>query len=126
MFKNRDISDYIDDILTAISDIEAFTKNMSYRTFSKDKKTINAVIRSLEVLGEATKRIPKPVRQKYPEIPWNKMAGMRDVLIHDYMGVDLKTVWKVTQERLRELKPLLEDFRTMIRKSGQDVKVMKY
>ncbi|PKN37520.1 MAG: DUF86 domain-containing protein [Deltaproteobacteria bacterium HGW-Deltaproteobacteria-2] len=118
MFKNRDISDYIDDILTAISDIEAFTKNMSYRTFSKDKKTINAVIRSLEVLGEATKRIPKPVRQKYPEIPWNKMAGMRDVLIHDYMGVDLKTVWKVTQERLRELKPLLEDFRTMIRKSG--------
>jgi uncharacterized protein with HEPN domain len=113
MFKKRDVSDYIDDILIAIYDIETFTKDMSYETFAKDKKTINAVIRSLEILGEATKLIPKPVRQKYLDIPWNKMAGMRDVLIHDYMGVDLKTVWKVTQERLHELKPLLEKFRTV-------------
>jgi uncharacterized protein with HEPN domain len=117
MYKNRDIEDYIDDILIAISDIETFIKDMSYDKFEQDKKTINAVIRSLEILGEATKRIPKPVRQKHPDIPWNKMAGMRDVLIHDYMGVDLKTVWKVAQERLQELKPLLEKFRTMLRKN---------
>jgi uncharacterized protein with HEPN domain len=75
--------------------------------FAEDKKTVNAVIRSLEILGEATKRIPKSFRQKYPDIPWSKMAGMRDVLIHDYMGVDLKTVWKVAEERLPELKPPL-------------------
>jgi uncharacterized protein with HEPN domain len=108
MYKNRDVSDYINDILTAISDIESFTRGMSFETFEKDKKTINAVIRSLEVLGEATKRIPKQVRQQNPDIPWNQMAGMRDILIHDYMGVDLKTVWKVTQERLSVLKPILE------------------
>jgi uncharacterized protein with HEPN domain len=113
MYKKREVYDYIDDILIAISDIETFTKDMSYDTFAQDKKTINAVIRSLEVLGEATKRIPKPVRQKYPDIPWNKMAGMRNVLIHDYMGVDLKTVWKVTQERLQELKLLLEKLRNV-------------
>ena len=108
MYKNRDIEDYIDDILIAISDIETFIKDMSYDKFEQDKKTINAVIRSLEILGEATKRIPKPVRQKHPDIPWNKMAGMRDVLIHDYMGVDLMTVWKVARERLPALKPMLE------------------
>ncbi|MCX5814675.1 MAG: DUF86 domain-containing protein [Proteobacteria bacterium] len=85
-----------------------FTRGMHYETFAEDKKTVNAVIRSLEVLGEATKRIPASFRQKHPDIPWSKMAGMRDVLIHDYMGVDLKTVWKVAQERLPELKPLFE------------------
>jgi uncharacterized protein with HEPN domain len=108
MYKGRDVSDYINDILTAITDIESFTKDMTFTTFAADKKTVYAVIRSLEVLGEATKRIPKSLRQEHPDIPWNKMAGMRDILIHDYMGVDLKTVWKVTQDRLAELKPSLE------------------
>ena len=108
MSKGLEIADYLDDILTALSDVEEFIGDMNYETFSEDKKTINAVIRSLEVLGEATKRIPTSFRQKHPGIPWSKMAGMRDVLIHDYMGVDLKTVWKVAQERLPELKPLLE------------------
>jgi uncharacterized protein with HEPN domain len=126
MSKNRDIDDYIEDILIAISDVEAFIKDMSYETFAQDKKTINAVIRSLEVIGEATKRIPKPVRQKYPNIPWDKMAGMRDVLIHDYMGVDLKTVWKVAQDRLRDLKPLLEKFRNMLRNAEEDIKQGRY
>ena len=109
MSKGREVSDYLDDILTAITDINEFTKGMHYEAFATDKRTVNAVIRSLEVLGEATKRIPPPLRQKYPGIPWSKMAGMRDILIHDYMGVDLKTVWKVIQERLPELKPLLEE-----------------
>jgi uncharacterized protein with HEPN domain len=108
MSKSREMADYLDDILTAIADAEEFTHGMHYETFAEDKKTVNAVIRSLEVLGEATKRIPTSFRQKHPDIPWSKMAGMRDVLIHDYMGVDLKTVWKVTQERLPELKLMLE------------------
>ncbi len=108
MSKEREVADYIDDIIVAMTDIEEFTHGMSYDLFSGDKKTINAVIRSLEVLGEATKHIPSSFRKKYPEIPWNKMAGMRDVLIHDYMGVDLMTVWKVSQERLPELKSLFE------------------
>ncbi|MCF8057605.1 MAG: DUF86 domain-containing protein [Desulfocapsa sp.] len=86
------------DILAAIAEIEEF---------SFDRKTTNAVIRSLEVLGEATKHIPSSFRNKHSEIPWSKMAGLRDVLIHDYMGVDLKTVWKVIQERLPELKIML-------------------
>lgn len=82
---------------------------MSYDDFAADKKTVNAVIRSLEVLGEATKHIPPAFRHKHADILWSKMAGMRDVLIHDYMGVDLKTVWKVALERLPEIKPFVMD-----------------
>jgi uncharacterized protein with HEPN domain len=108
MSKGREISDYLDDIRTAIADAVEFTHGMSYEMFETDKKTVSAVIRCLEVLGEAAKHIPTSFRKKHPDIPWTKMAGMRDVLIHDYMGVDLKTVWKVIQERLPELKPLLE------------------
>ena len=103
MYKNREISDYLEDIRNAIAEVDEFIKGMTFENFANDKKTINAVIRSLEVLGEATKHIPEEFRKKYPNIPWSKMAGMRDVLTHDYMGVDLKTVWKVAIERLPEL-----------------------
>lgn len=108
MSKARELTDYLSDIKTAIADVNEFTGGMSYETFVADKKTVNAVIRSLEVIGEATKHIPASFRRKHPDIPWNKMAGLRDVLIHDYMGVDLKSVWNVTQNRLRELKFLFE------------------
>ena len=69
MPKGREIDDYLDDILTALSDVEDFTRGMYFETFSEDKKTINAVIRSLEVIGEATKRIPPSFRLKHPNIP---------------------------------------------------------
>lgn len=108
MSKARDISDYLEDIRNAISEIEEFIRGMAFEDFEKDKKTINAVIRSLEVLGEATKHIPDDIRKNHPSIPWRQMSGMRDVLIHDYMGVDLKTVWKVAIERLPELARMIK------------------
>ena len=108
MSKGREITDYLDDIRDAIAEVEEFTCGMDYESFAADKKTVNAVIRSLEVLGEATKQIPALFRKKHPEIPWSKMAGMRDVLIHDYMGVDLRTVWNVVRDRLPELRSSLE------------------
>ncbi len=111
MYKGREIADYLNDINAAIEEVEEFTLGMTFEAFALDKKTVNAVIRSLEVLGEATKGIPATFRRKHPDIPWSKMVGMRDVLIHDYMGVDLKTVWKVAVERLPELRVLLEALR---------------
>jgi uncharacterized protein with HEPN domain len=92
MYKGREIVDHLKDIFSAIEDAEEFISGMNYEVFAGDKRTFNAVIRSLKILGEATKRIPASYRQKHSDIPWSKMAGMRDVLIHDYMGVDLKTV----------------------------------
>jgi len=109
MSKGRELADYLTDILTAIIEVDQFIAGMTFDQFEEDRKTINAVIRSLEVLGEATKHIPASYRNKHPDIPWSKMAGMRDVLIHDYMGVDLMTVWKVAKERLPEIKLLVED-----------------
>lgn len=108
MSKGRELADYLADILAAIIEVDQFIAGMTFDQFEEDRKTINAVIRSLEVLGEATKHIPASYRNKHPAIPWSKMAGMRDVLIHDYMGVDLMTVWKVVKERLPEIKTLVE------------------
>lgn len=103
--KDRFIIDYLNDIRDSINDIEEFTKNISYDDFYADKKTNYAVIRSLEILGEAAKKIPNHIRDEYKNIPWKKIAGMRDVLIHDYFGVDLRMVWNVAIKEIPKIKP---------------------
>ena len=100
--------DYIADILTAIQEVENFTHGMDFEDFASDKKTVNAVVRSLEVMGEAAKRVPEGVRQRYPDVPWKRMTGMRDKLIHEYSGVDLEIVWGVVKTELPPVKPLVE------------------
>ncbi len=105
----RDYRDYLQDIIDSISDIWAFTRDMRFEAFVQDRKTVNAVIRSVEVIGEATKRIPKSIRDKHPSVPWKKMAGMRDKLIHEYFGVDLEILWKTTREDIPSLKSLIQD-----------------
>lgn len=102
--KNREYMDYLIDILNSINEVEVFIWNMTYEDFIEDKKTSNAVIRSIEVMGEATKQIPKPVREKDSSIPWKKMAGMRDKMIHEYFGVDYDTVWRTAKNILPKLK----------------------
>jgi uncharacterized protein with HEPN domain len=80
--KSRDIKDYLQDILDAIYDVEDFTKGYTYEQFIEDKKTLNAVVRSIEIIGEASKHLPDALKTKYPEVPWKEIAGMRDKLIH--------------------------------------------
>jgi len=105
----RDCYDYVKDILESIKEIREFTKGMDFEEFSKDKRTVNAVVRSLEILGEAAKKIPSNMREKYPSIPWKRMSGMRDKLIHEYHGVDLEIIWTVVQEELPPLQPKIKE-----------------
>jgi len=95
---------FIKHIRDSINEIDSFTKNVSKEKFIEEKLIQNAVIRSIEVIGEAVKNLPEGFRRKYKEIPWNKIAGMRDKIIHHYFGVDLETIWKVVKEDIPQLK----------------------
>ena len=86
---SRDYSVYLEDILEAIQKIQQYIEGLSINTFSRDSKTLDAVVRNLEVIGEATKRIPEEIRSKYPGIEWKKIAGLRDMLIHEYFGINV-------------------------------------
>jgi uncharacterized protein with HEPN domain len=83
----REIGDYIEDIISTMDKAIDFVKNMSYEEFTRDDKTVYAVVRAIEIIGEAARKIPGNVRKNYPEIPWNDMAGMRNKVIHEYFGV---------------------------------------
>ena len=104
----REYEDYLRDLLNKKKKIQNFIKDLEFESFKQDDKTKFAVIRGLEIIGEATKHISEEFRKKYPEVPWKEMAGMRDVLAHDYFGVDEETVWLTAKEKIPQLKPSIE------------------
>ncbi len=105
--RKRVIGDYLQDILDSIVAIEEFIESMSIDNFKQDRKTIFAVTRAIEIIGEAVNNIPESFRSKYSDIPWRAIAGMRDKLIHQYFGVDLDVLWETTQQDVPQLKVLI-------------------
>jgi len=95
--------DFLSDILEAARRITAYTMAMDYEAFLADLKTQDAVIRNLEIIGEATKNLSRELRDRYPGVPWKAMAGIRDRLIHDYFGVNLDIVWQIVSGELPQL-----------------------
>ena len=96
----RDYKQQLDDILQAITFIREYVKDMDYKAFEADRKTQDAVIRNLEIIGEAARTVPEEVRDKAAEIEWYKIIALRNILIHEYFGVNLKIVWDVIQNKL--------------------------
>jgi len=103
----RDMRLYIEDILDSIAKIEQYTKNINEQNFLADTQIQDSVFRRLEIIGEAVKNISNDIRNKYPEIPWRKIAGLRDILIHEYFGVNARRAWKVAKEDIPDLKQQL-------------------
>ena len=91
---------FLGDCKEAILRIGAYTDSLTYNDFSNDTKTQDAVVRNLEILGEAVKNISKELKQKYPQVHWKDLAGLRDKLIHHYFGVNLDIVWNVLRQEL--------------------------
>ena len=104
----RDYRLFIEDILDGIEKIEQFVGDLSFDEFVKDDKTSSAVVRKLEIIGEATKNIPMYIREKYEDLPWNDMAKMRDKIIHAYFGINYKIVWAAIKKEIPKLKPRLK------------------
>ncbi|MGC8815871.1 MAG: DUF86 domain-containing protein [bacterium] len=110
----RKASLYIKDIITAIEKIEEFVGSMSFNEFVQDDKTASAVIRKLEIIGEATKQLPSNIRLRFQNIPWSAMAKTRDKIIHFYHGVDFEVIWKIIKEDLPPLKPLFKEIYNLL------------
>jgi len=104
----RDASIYLKDILENIDKAVGFVGGMDYPEFAKDEKTFYAVVRCIEIIGEASKNLPEPVKKEHPEIPWRDIAGMRDKAIHSYFGINPQRIWQVIKEDLPVLRPVIE------------------
>jgi len=103
----RSVKLYFGDILRATDRIEKYTKSFIFDKFRKDDKTIDAVVRNLHVIGEATKNIPADIRARHGEIPWREIIAMRNMLIHEYFGIDIEILWKTVSEDIPDFKKQL-------------------
>ena len=99
----RDYRALLEDIAEAAEAIGEFTAGTTKADLARDRKTRDAVIRNLEVIGEAVKKLPEEPRSRHPEIEWSRIAGLRDILIHDYFGIDMDIIWDVVQTKVPDL-----------------------
>lgn len=104
---NRSPDILLADMLEAIERIESFTVGMDGHAFEQDRKTIDAVVRNCEVLGEAASRLPEDFRKSHAEVPWHQAIGLRHRIVHEYFGVDLEIIWQIVQHDLPVLKARL-------------------
>jgi len=116
MREGRGIVQYLTDIEDSMEAIRSFTRDMSREAFDADRRTRDAVVRNLEIIGEAVKNVPPAIKAEHPEVSWSSISGMRDKLIHGYHGVDMDIVWRtvtvdlpVLEGQVRKLKAALKD-----------------
>jgi len=106
---------FIDDMLDAMDKIMRYTKGLDYDDFRVDDRTIDAVLRNLEVIGEAAKNIPPGTKKENPEVPWKNMIGLRNITIHEYFGVDPTIIWEIITKNIPETAPKIKKLRQKLR-----------
>ncbi len=109
--KDRDPSLYLTHVLESIELARAYVEGVDFRRFSESQQLQDAVIRRIEIIGEAVKNLPAEMRDAAPGVPWRRIAGMRDKVVHDYMGVDIELVWTVVH---RDLPKLAQEVRGLL------------
>ena len=107
----RDIAIILEDIIESIKKIKAYTHKITYKEFISDHKTIDAVIRNLEIIGEAANRVPESIREENPQIEWHRVIGLRNRIIHEYFGVDNQIIWHIVQKDLKQLKQRIKSIK---------------
>jgi len=112
---DRTYTMFINDIISSIKKIREYIENLSYQEFRQDTKTVDAVLRNLEIIGEASRNIREDVRKKFPNIPWRRMIGLRNIVSHAYFGVDLELIWEIVSKNLpgleAKIKNMLKDYK---------------
>ncbi len=107
----REESFFLDDILENIEDIEKFSRNQTKEKLAKSSLRLKAIVRSLEIIGEAAKNISPGIKKKYPEVEWKKMAGARDIFIHAYFKIEIDIIWRVIKDKLPDLKKQIQQIK---------------
>ena len=105
----RDYRVFLDDILEAARKVLAYTAGLSQVQFFSDRKTVEAVVWNPQIIGEAAKNVPEEIRSRYPDVPWRDMAGLRDIIVHQYFGIKLDVIWKVIQNDLPSVEYQVRD-----------------
>ena len=111
---------YLEDILDAMSKIMIYSEGIGYDDFVENTMLNEAVIRNLEIIGEASKNMPQNLRKQYPDISWKSMIGLRNIMIHEYFGVDLTIVWQIVTKNIPETKPMIEEMVKQIEMTEND------
>ena len=101
----RDYKLYLEDILESIETINSYIEGMDLDSFSNDRKTVDAVVRNLEIIGEASRRLPSELRTRYPDIEWARIIALRNIIVHDYPSINLRIIWSITKNNL----PILDE-----------------
>ena len=116
MKPKREYLDYLQDILDASQKAGEFITDLDLERFEKDEKTVFAVIRTLEIIGEAARHIPKSIQESYSQIPWEDIVGMRNIVIHEYFGIDTEVIWRTVKEDLPRLKEAIAEILLKLKK----------